>query len=41
MIPVKVIMLREIKNPKKQYPEEGFRRWFTDDYFDLITMVSR
>ena len=28
-------MLREIHNPK-QYPEEGFRRWFTDDYFDLI-----
>ncbi len=28
-------MLREIINPK-QYPEEGFRRWFTDDYFDLI-----
>lgn len=28
-------MLREIKNPK-QYPEEGFRRWFTDEYFDLI-----
>jgi hypothetical protein len=20
----------------KQYPEEGFRRWFLDDYFDLI-----
>ena len=28
-------MLREIKNPK-QYKNEGFRRWFTDDYFDLI-----
>jgi len=29
------MMLREIKNPK-QFPEEGYRRWFTDDYFDLI-----
>ncbi len=28
-------MLREIYNPK-QYSGEGFRRWFTDDYFDLI-----
>ena len=28
-------MIREIKDPR-QFPEEGFRRWFTDDYFDLI-----
>jgi hypothetical protein len=28
-------MLSEIRNPR-QIPAEGFRRWFTDDYFDLI-----
>ncbi len=32
-------MLREIKNPR-QYKDEGFRRWFTDDYFDLIIWYS-
>jgi hypothetical protein len=28
-------MLSEIRNPR-QVPGEGFRRWFTDEYFDLI-----
>jgi hypothetical protein len=28
-------MLTEIQNVR-QIPDEGFRRWFTDDYFDLI-----
>ncbi|MBN2440967.1 MAG: hypothetical protein JXJ04_06465 [Spirochaetales bacterium] len=28
-------MLFEIK-AVKQYDNEGYRRWFTDDYFDLI-----
>ena len=28
-------MLSEIANPR-QVVGEGFRRWFTDDYFDLI-----
>lgn len=28
-------MLSEIRNAR-QVPGEGFRRWFTDDYFDLI-----
>jgi len=28
-------MLAEIKNVR-QIPGEGFRRWFRDDYFDLI-----
>ncbi|MCX7787502.1 MAG: hypothetical protein N2442_07380 [Spirochaetes bacterium] len=28
-------MLREINNVR-QIPEEGFRRWFRDDEFDLI-----
>jgi hypothetical protein len=28
-------MLTEIKNAR-QIEGEGFRRWFTDDYFDLI-----
>jgi hypothetical protein len=28
-------MLTEIRNPR-QVPAEGFRRWFTDEYFDLI-----
>lgn len=28
-------MLREIKDVR-QIPEEGFRRWFRDDEFDLI-----
>ena len=28
-------MLREIKNPR-QVEGEGWRRWFTDEYFDLI-----
>ncbi len=33
-------MLREIKNPR-QYPDEGFRRWFTDEYFDLIVWYKK
>ena len=28
-------MLSEIRNPR-QVEGEGFRRWFTDEYFDLI-----
>jgi hypothetical protein len=28
-------MLAEIRDAR-QVPGEGFRRWFTDDYFDLI-----
>jgi len=28
-------MLTEIRNAR-QVEGEGFRRWFTDDYFDLI-----
>ncbi len=28
-------MLSEIRNPR-QVPGEGTRRWFTDEYFDLI-----
>ncbi len=28
------MMLMEIKNVR-QIPEEGFRRWFSDDFFDL------
>jgi hypothetical protein len=28
-------MLSEIRNPR-QVPGEGQRRWFTDEYFDLI-----
>lgn len=28
-------MLAEIRNPR-QVPAEGFRRWFTDEFFDLI-----
>ncbi len=28
-------MLTEIRNPR-QVQGEGFRRWFTDEYFDLI-----
>jgi hypothetical protein len=32
---VEVAMLAEIKNTR-QIEDEGFRRWFTDSYFDLI-----
>jgi hypothetical protein len=30
-----VVMLSEIRNAR-QVQGEGFRRWFTDEYFDLI-----
>lgn len=32
-------MLSEISNPR-QVAAEGFRRWFTDEYFDLIVWYS-
>ena len=32
-------MLSEIANPR-QIPGEGPRRWFTDDYFDLIVWYN-
>ena len=32
-------MLYEIQNPK-QFENEGFRRWFTDDSFDLIVWYT-
>ena len=32
-------MLSEIRNPR-QIAAEGFRRWFTDEYFDLIVWYS-
>jgi hypothetical protein len=32
-------MLREIQNAR-QVDGEGFRRWFTDEYFDLIVWYS-
>ncbi len=32
-------MLSEIRNPR-QVPAEGFRRWFTDEYFDLIVWYN-
>ena len=32
-------MLREIK-PVKQNPDEGFRRWFTDEYWDLYVWTD-
>ena len=32
-------MLYEIENPK-QFENEGFRRWFTDRYFDLIVWYT-
>jgi hypothetical protein len=32
-------MLSELKNPR-QVPHEPRRRWFTDDYFDLIVWQS-
>ncbi len=32
-------MLTEIHNPR-QIEGEGFRRWFTDEYFDLIVWYS-
>ena len=33
-------MLSEIRNPR-QIPAEGFRRWFTDEYFDLIVWYNK
>jgi hypothetical protein len=32
-------MLSEIRNPR-QIEAEGFRRWFTDEYFDLIVWYN-
>lgn len=32
-------MLTEIRNVR-QVPREGFRRWFSDEYFDLIVWYS-
>jgi len=32
-------MLCEIRNPR-QIAAEGFRRWFTDEYFDLIVWYN-
>jgi hypothetical protein len=32
-------MLAEIRNPR-QIEGEGFRRWFTDEYFDLIVWYA-
>lgn len=32
-------MLTEIRNPR-QIEGEGFRRWFTDEYFDLIVWYA-
>jgi len=34
------VMLCEIKNVK-QYDGEPQRRWFVDDYFDLIVWLSK
>ena len=33
-------MLREIKNVR-QHAEEGYRRWFVNDFFDLIVWYNK
>jgi len=33
-------MMREVKNVR-QNPEDGFRRWFVDAYFDLIVWYDK